>query len=338
MLGKTARGALVKIRVDMISDRPHAMHCHQLQGTDGVYESSRGGPGDRDRIWLRALSREIRWHDLESLTAIDALAQKYLPEMWRNPPPAAHRSGHGGGDYFQVLDFLGAIAGEAPCPLGIHEAMDLTLPGLVSQQSVLQRGAWLDVPDSRTWTGEPRPMQLQMVWPRDRLDRPPAVRLPEGYRLRQISPADEAAYIALLAKAGFEGWNHDRVARTQDFSLPGGFFAAEHVASGELVATTVALHGPCEQHPHGGELGWVAGDPAYKGKGLGEAVVSAATARFLQAGYEDVYLRTDDFRLPAIRVYLKVGYRPLLFAPDMPPRWEAIRKALGPKWPGGFGE
>jgi hypothetical protein len=29
--------------------------------------------------------------------------------------------------------------------------MDMTLPGLVSQQSILQAGAWLEVPDSREW-------------------------------------------------------------------------------------------------------------------------------------------------------------------------------------------
>jgi hypothetical protein len=29
--------------------------------------------------------------------------------------------------------------------------MDMTLPGLVSQRSILQDGAWLEVPDSREW-------------------------------------------------------------------------------------------------------------------------------------------------------------------------------------------
>ena len=41
MLCKMRSGGLVKIRVDMLSDRPHAMTNYQLQGTDGCYESSR---------------------------------------------------------------------------------------------------------------------------------------------------------------------------------------------------------------------------------------------------------------------------------------------------------
>jgi len=50
-----------------------------------------------------------------------------------------------------LLDFLNAITGRAPCPIGIHEAMDMTLPGLVSQQSIAEGGRWLPVPDSREW-------------------------------------------------------------------------------------------------------------------------------------------------------------------------------------------
>jgi predicted dehydrogenase len=151
MLCKMLKGGLVKIRVDMLSNRPHAMTNYQLQGTDGCYESSRNGPVDQAKIWLRCLSKEMKWHDLESLMNIEELAQRFLPESWRNPPKEALQAGHGGGDYFEIGDFLKAVRGQAACPIGIHESLDMTLPGLISQQSILQGGAWLDVPDSRTW-------------------------------------------------------------------------------------------------------------------------------------------------------------------------------------------
>lgn len=151
LLCKTERDALIKIRVDMLSDRPHAMTNYQLQGTDGCYESSRGGPGDRHKIWLRALSKDTVWTDLDAFQNLSELAEKYLPEMWRKHGEAAARTGHGGGDYFEILDFVEAIRGARPPVIGIHEAMDMTLPGLVSQQSIAQGGRWLDVPDSRAW-------------------------------------------------------------------------------------------------------------------------------------------------------------------------------------------
>ncbi|MBN1136509.1 MAG: Gfo/Idh/MocA family oxidoreductase [Anaerolineae bacterium] len=145
MLCKTARDALIKIRVDMLSTRPHAMHNHCLQGTKGCYESARC-PQERNRIWLADLCpNEHSWLDLADLEA------EYLPEMWRNPSEQALKAGHGGGDYFEVLDFICCILDGAPCPIGIHEAMDMTLPGLISQASVANGGAWMDVPDSRNW-------------------------------------------------------------------------------------------------------------------------------------------------------------------------------------------
>jgi predicted dehydrogenase len=151
MLCKTVKGALIKVRVDMLSNRPHAMTNYQLQGTDGAYESSREGPEDRSKIWLRALSKEMRWLDLEKLLKSNSLVRNHMPLLWRKPPAEAQRAGHGGGDFYEVRDFVRAVQGKAPCPVGIHEAMDMTLPGLVSQQSVKKGGAWLNVPDSRDW-------------------------------------------------------------------------------------------------------------------------------------------------------------------------------------------
>jgi predicted dehydrogenase len=144
MLCKMRSGGLAKIRVDMLSDRPHAMHNHQLQGTDGCYESARA-PSERDRIWLRAKSADANvWMDLDELDA-------YLPASYRELSAVAGASGHGGGDFYAVWEFVNAVTKGYPPPIGIHEAMDMTLPGLVSQQSTREGGRWLEVPDSRDW-------------------------------------------------------------------------------------------------------------------------------------------------------------------------------------------
>lgn len=150
MLCKTGKEALIKIRVDMLSDRPHAMTNYQLQGTDGAYESARAH-GDKNRVWLRKLSREMAWTDLDAFHGIAELAEKYLPSIWRVGGESAAKAGHGGGDYFEVLDFIDAAEGRRAPVIGIHEAMDMTLPGLLSQQSIAEGGRWIEVPDSRTW-------------------------------------------------------------------------------------------------------------------------------------------------------------------------------------------
>jgi len=145
MLCKMRSGGLLKIRVDMLSDRPHAMTNYALQGTDGCYESARAA-GERNRIWLRSRCPDANtWLDLVDLE------DEFLPRRRKELSRQAARTGHGGGDFFELLDFVEAIRDGRPPVVGIHEAMDMTLPGLVSQRSIRQGGAWLDVPDSRTW-------------------------------------------------------------------------------------------------------------------------------------------------------------------------------------------
>lgn len=145
MLGKTKNDALVKIRVDLLSDRPHAMTNYQLQGTDGAYESARA-QGEKDKVWLRERSSGS-----QEWSYLDELADEFLPERWKDHMQRAESTGHGGSDYFVLLDFVDTIREGCPCPIGIHEAMDMTLPGLCSQESIIRQGAWVDVPDSRTW-------------------------------------------------------------------------------------------------------------------------------------------------------------------------------------------
>jgi mycothiol synthase len=68
----------------------------------------------------------------------------------------------------------------------------------------------------------------------------------------------------------------------------------------------------------------VAGDPAHKGRGLGTAVVAAVTARFIEIGYPSIHLFTEHYRLPALAIYLRLGYLPLLDQPEVWPLWQAV--------------
>lgn len=145
MLGKTEMDRLIKIRVDMLSNRPEAPTNYFLQGVKGCYESARS-VREKHKIWLMDICDDINdWRDLAEFE------DEYLVDMWRNIPEAAKQSTHWGADYFEVKEFIECLTENKPFKVGIHEAMDMTLPGLVSQQSILKHGEWLDVPDSREW-------------------------------------------------------------------------------------------------------------------------------------------------------------------------------------------
>jgi mycothiol synthase len=186
------------------------------------------------------------------------------------------------------------------------------------------------------------PDQLEMIWPRERLRESPPVEVAPGYVLRTYRPGDETGFAYLMERAGFGEWGRERFEAMRSVVIPGGLFFVVDEAAGNIVSTAGAHHRPCARHPFGGELGWVATEPDHRGRGLGAAVSGAAVARFLGAGYERIYLRTDDFRAPAIRLYMKMGFVPYLFAPDMPGRWRAIAAGLGfaytpETWPGDAG-
>jgi predicted dehydrogenase len=139
MTARTIMGRLIRIRVDMLSSRPMSSR-YSLQGTDGCYETGQG-------VWLKELSPDNQsWLNLQSLE------EKYLPDSYKNLHPEILNQSHDGSDFLEIMDFIKAIQSGIQSPIGIHEAMDMTLPGLVSQMSIQQDGKWLEVPDSRDWS------------------------------------------------------------------------------------------------------------------------------------------------------------------------------------------
>jgi predicted dehydrogenase len=144
LLCKLRSGKLVKVRVDMMSNRPHQMTYYALQGTTGVYEASRiaGQPG---HVWFgenRAGDHHRQWAPLSEYA-------EHLPDYWKNPTEEAKRAGHGGGDYFIVRDWINAIRTGSPPPVDVYTGLEWTAAGLCSQFSIDNGGVPIKVPDFR---------------------------------------------------------------------------------------------------------------------------------------------------------------------------------------------
>jgi len=143
MLAKTEKGRLIKIRQDISSNRPYNLK-YILQGTQGCYDSARYKE-ERDLVWIEGLCQEEKW------ISLNELEDKYLPEIWQKYGQVAQKEGHDGSDFIIMTDYLDALINNRPVPISIHESLDMTLPGLISQESIKQGGIWLDVPNSREW-------------------------------------------------------------------------------------------------------------------------------------------------------------------------------------------
>jgi predicted dehydrogenase len=159
MLCQLGGGGLVRVRIDMLSNRPHLMTYYALQGTKGCFESARG-PGDMDKVWLADRSEDPNtWRSLWDF------AEEFTPAQWRQWEAEAQRAGHGGGDLLEVLDFVTAIREGTPPPVDLYAALDFSLPGLVSQESIARGGVPLPVPDFRSMKRFPDdlPQELQQA-------------------------------------------------------------------------------------------------------------------------------------------------------------------------------
>jgi mycothiol synthase len=172
---------------------------------------------------------------------------------------------------------------------------------------------------------------VQLVWPSSRLVDPPAWTLPPAYSLRFYQAGDELAYFTLMERAGYPGWTLHEFGLWLQKALPTGFFMAFDRATGQLAATAMACHNPTPLHPLGGSVSCVATDPDHRCRGLGYAVAAAATCRLVEAGYREIYMLTDDWRLGAIKIYLRMGWQPHMFRDDMPDKWRAVCESI--HWP-----
>ncbi len=177
----------------------------------------------------------------------------------------------------------------------------------------------------------PSRQQLHMLWPIETRPRLPSFDVPDSYEIHPLRAEENDGYLAVMQAAGFRHADAAFLATWRQIAFPRGIFVAVHRATGEVAATALSSHRPTALHPHGAELGWVAGLANHAGHGLGQAVCLAAMQRALDAGYDHLYLSTDDWRLAAIKVYLKLGFQPYLYMDDMAPRWQAVCKELD--WP-----
>ena len=141
MLCKTESGYLIKIRIDMLSTRPPNTYL-SLQGTKACFEGSRGF-GAQEKISIDGGA----WQPLVDYE------QEFLPDRWKNPSEEALQAGVSG-EYFELRDFVDSILHDTDPPMDVYDAMDYTVPGLVSEQSIANGGIPVEVPDFRNQATE----------------------------------------------------------------------------------------------------------------------------------------------------------------------------------------
>lgn len=115
---------------------------------------------------------------------------------------------------------------------------------------------------------------------------------------------------------------HDTMTAHPGYSEDKCFFVVE---SGVAVATLTVI---CDYDKKEGYVHMVACRESARGKGYGTLLCRLARTVLKKEGMESAYLTTDDWRIPAIKSYLRIGFAPDLSTEDFKQRWEKIYQII----------
>ncbi|MFP4384177.1 MAG: GNAT family N-acetyltransferase, partial [Spirochaetia bacterium] len=152
------------------------------------------------------------------------------------------------------------------------------------------------------------------------------VKLPPGYDLKHYRPGDAGAWEAIISEAfGRE----IKFENTMRYDYP---YRPERIQfitwNGIPVATASAWYRP-KWGRNTGYLHMVGVRSEHAGHRLGYLVSLAALKLMVQEKRDRAVLNTDDFRIPALKTYLRLGFKPLLYHENQRERWEHIFEETG---------
>jgi len=154
--------------------------------------------------------------------------------------------------------------------------------------------------------------------------------VPRGYYARRYRRVDAAAWIEIIGRTICE-YTEERFLnelRNGPYFDAKRLFFIVHRRTGKPVATACAgwaKPGDC----HHGYVHFLGVLPEHQGKGLGRAIMLIVLRSFARRGVRDAILQTDDFRLPALKIYLELGFIPRYMDGDRRDRWTAVFEQLG---------
>ncbi len=157
-------------------------------------------------------------------------------------------------------------------------------------------------------------LDIALTMIRDNLDDIPRYDWPAGYRLRWFGPGDEALWVRIQAAAD----RYNEITPT--------LFRAQFGQDAKLLSRRMAFILDPQGRPTGnasawfttfqgrrfGQVHWVAILPETQGQGLALPLMSAVLDRLQSLGHDNAYLTTSTARPPAVNLYLKFGFRPVI--------------------------
>lgn len=178
--------------------------------------------------------------------------------------------------------------------------------------------------------------QLQKpVWMiRENLDNLPAYPLPASFSLRWYTTGDRAAWEDIQKRCEYDPRPFpadlfDRGFGTNPAALPQRQFFLLNGRKQPIGTATAWL----DENFNGklyGRIHWVAIVKEYQGRGLAKSLMSVVCSRLRELGHERACLKTSTHRLPAINLYARFGFVPLIRNGAEAADWKSVPVKFDP--------
>lgn len=169
--------------------------------------------------------------------------------------------------------------------------------------------------------------QLELILPLDGMCKKTII-IPDGFLLRQYEKNDMNGVLQLFEISGFHGWGEAKIKKVIDSYIDNGFFVIVDEVTSNIVSTMAARIAFDRKDSKSGCITWLCSHPEYRGKRLGYFVACAALNRLLDEGCDEIFVNTDDKRLSAIKIFLALGFQPVMYNSTMQNRWRLIKDKI----------
>lgn len=163
--------------------------------------------------------------------------------------------------------------------------------------------------------------QLSMIRPN--MENLQPLVLPQGYELHTGRQDSGPVWEEIIRDSFNMEFSYEKELDYPDCGPENCYFVS---INGEDVATATSYTKP--EVPGAAFLHMVAAHSKGIGRGAGKLAVLAVLHGLKEQGFQECHLLTDDFRLPAIGLYLSVGFEAVIDDKEMEDRWNAVREKL----------
>lgn len=148
---RTVKGRTIVLQHDASTPQPHNL-IHGIYGTKACALFDPAPP---------RISTGSNWLDNEECMKI---RERFTPEIAKRLAKPAQSSGHGGSDYLLGWHVIDCLRNGLPMPQDVYDAVSWSCIMPLSEKSVLQRSATMDIPDftDGAWETNKRNMDINL--------------------------------------------------------------------------------------------------------------------------------------------------------------------------------